>query len=329
MTDNAGISTRGIHHVTAIASSAAENLAFYTEVLGLRLVKRTVNFDDPHTYHLYYGDLAGTPGTLLTFFPWQGIPPGRPGRGMVTAIAFAIPSAGREFWSRRLRAAGVDCTASTRFAEEVIAFSDPHGLPLELVASDDPAPQPPWDGSPVPAGYQVRGVHSATATVQSRRLSGALLTEVLGFRQLASEGRRTRFQLPGTGPGLRYDLVDAADAPQGVSGGGTVHHIAFRAADAGEQQRWRELLVARGLAVTPVVDRTYFRSIYFREAGGVLFELATDPPGFAVDEPPKDLGRRLMLPQRYEAMRTEIEKALPPLPAVASLTPQTTPIVAE
>jgi glyoxalase family protein len=315
MSTHAGLSARGIHHITAIASSASENLAFYTGVLGLRLVKRTVNFDDPHTYHLYYGDENGTPGTLLTFFPWEGAPAGQPGSGMVTSIAMGIPAAARDFWVRRLQSTGVAVTTGTRFDEAVIGFCDPHGLPLELVAVEELPPHAPWSGSTVPVDCQIRGVHSAAATVLSRRVSEALLIELLGMRRLAGEGKRTRFHLPGTGPGLRYDLVEAGEAPPGVSGGGTVHHIAFRATDAAEQDRWRALLVARGISVTPVIDRTYFRSIYFREAGGVLFEIATDPPGFAIDELPTELGRSLMLPPRYEPMRAGIERALPVLPA--------------
>jgi len=312
--------THGIHHITAIASSAAENLAFYTGVLGLRLVKRTVNFDDPHTYHLYYGDETGTPGTLLTFFPWDGVLTGRPGLGMVTAVAFAIPAAARDFWTRRLQAAGIAVSSAMRFEEEVIGFKDPHGLPIELVGSEEMPAGTPWSGSPVPPDCQVRGLHSATASVGSRRLSGTLLTELLGLRRLASEGRRTRYLLEGSGAGLRYDLIDPADAPEGVSGGGTVHHIAFRVTDAAEQLRRREMLVAAGLSVTPVIDRTYFKSIYFREAGGVLFELATDPPGFTVDESAADLGVGLMLPARYESMRAAIQRRLPPLPAPAGAT---------
>lgn len=305
--------TRGIHHITAIAPSASENLRFYTEVLGLRLVKRTVNFDDPHTYHLYYGDGIGTPGSLLTFFPWERAPAGRPGRGGITALAFAVPSAALGFWTARLRSAGIDASALTRFDEELIAFRDPHGLPLELVAVENPAVGATWDGSPVPDECRIAGIHSAAATVPSRRSSEPWLTEVLGFRPLATEGRRTRFRAAGPGPGPFYDLIDAGDTPAGVSGGGTVHHIAFRAADAAEQSRWRDRLTAQGVPVTPVIDRTYFRSIYFRETGGVLMEIATDAPGFAVDEPVPELGQRLMLPSRYEAMRVELERTLPPL----------------
>lgn len=310
--------TRGIHHITAIASSASENLQFYTQVLGLRLVKRTVNFDDPHTYHLYYGDCIGTPGTLLTFFPWERAPAGRPGRGGVTALAFAVPSSALGFWAARLRAVGIAASTVTRFDEELIAFRDPHGLPLELVAAENPAVVSTWNGSPVPDECRIGGLHSAAATVASRRASEPWLTNVLGLQALGTEGRRTRFRAVGPGPGPFYDLVDGGDTPAGVSGGGTVHHIAFRAADAAEQARWRDLLTAQGVPVTPVIDRTYFRSIYFRETGGVLLEIATDAPGFAVDEPLSELGKRLMLPARYESMRVELERTLPPLQDTAT-----------
>jgi glyoxalase family protein len=312
-------SISGIHHITAIASSASENLAFYRGLLGLRLVKKTVNFDDPYTYHLYYGDETGTPGTILTFFPWEGMPAGRRGSGMVTAVAFAVPFAGMEFWADRLHKAGIGFTEHPRFGEKVLRFADPHGLALELVGTEERPSVQPWRESPVPAYFQIRGFHSATATVASDRRAAAWLSEVLGLRRIGVEGRRTRFRTAGEGgAGVLYDVVEEPAAERGVMGGGMVHHIAFRTPDADEQKWWRQQLTARGLDVTPVIDRKYFRSIYFREAGGVLFELATDPPGFTVDEEPTRLGLNLMLPQRYEPMRKNIEQALKPLPAVLS-----------
>ena len=309
----------GVHHITAIASSASENLKFYQGILGLRLVKKTVNFDDPYTYHLYYGDESGTPGTILTFFPWEGMPAGRRGSGMVTAVAFAVPLASIEFWTGRLRSAGIGYGEHSRFGERVVSFADPHGLALELVGTEESAGVQPWRQGPVPAYHQIRGFHSASATVASLHLTGALLAEVLGLRKIGVEGKRFRFRTAGEGvAGVFYDVVEDPAVEKGVMGGGMVHHIAFRTPDAEEQKSWRQFLIDRGLNVTPVIDRKYFRSIYFREAGGVLFELATDPPGFTVDEEPALLGLKLMLPGRYEPMRKNIEQALTPLPAVLS-----------
>lgn len=309
----------GIHHITAIASSASENLKFYRGILGLRLVKKTVNFDDPYTYHLYYGDEAGTPGTILTFFPWEGMPSGRRGTAMITAAAFAIPLASMDFWTNRLHSAGIDFSDHSRFGERVVSFTDPHGLALELVGVEVNSVFQPWREGPVPADLQIRGFHSATATVTSCRLTSALLTDVLGLRGIGVEGKRFRFRTAGEGvAGVFYDVVEDPDVERGVMGGGTVHHIAFRTPDAVAQESWRQLLIARGLDVTPVIDRKYFRSIYFREAGGVLFELATDPPGFTVDEEPALLGLKLMLPQRYEPIRKNIEQVLKDLPTVLS-----------
>jgi glyoxalase family protein len=318
-TTRKGRSISGVHHITAIASSASENLEFYGGILGLRLVKKTVNFDDPYTYHLYYGDAAGTPGTILTFFPWEGMPAGRRGTGMITAVAFAIPAASMEFWTARLRSAGIGFTEDSRLGDRVISFADPHGLALELVGADVNSDFQPWREGPIPADLQIRGFHSATATVTSRHRTSELLTEVLGLHRIEVEGKRFRFRMAGKGAaGVFYDVVEDPAVEKGVMGGGTVHHIAFRTPDAEEQNSWRRLLIDRGLGVTPVIDRKYFRSIYFREAGGVLFELATDPPGFTVDEEPALLGLKLMLPQRYEPMRKNIEQALKPLPAVPS-----------
>jgi glyoxalase family protein len=318
-TTSQGRSISGIHHITAIASSASENLAFYRGLLGLRLVKKTVNFDDPYTYHLYYGDETGTPGTILTFFPWEGMPAGRRGSGMVTAVAFAVPLASMEFWTARLHDAGIGFSEHSRFGERVVSFADPHGLDLELAGTEESPGVKPWRESPVPSDLQIRGFHSATATVTSHPMTGALLTEVLDLRRIGVEGKRFRFRMAGEGAaGVLYDVLEDPAVGKGVMGGGTVHHIAFRTPDPEVQKSWRQVLTAHGLDVTPVIDRKYFRSIYFREAGGVLFELATDPPGFTVDEEPDRLGLNLMLPQRYERIRGAIEQALTPLPAALS-----------
>jgi predicted esterase/catechol 2,3-dioxygenase-like lactoylglutathione lyase family enzyme len=305
---------RGIHHITAVASSARENLAFYESVLGLRLLKQTVNFDDPHTYHLYFGDAAGTPGTILTFFPWEGLPKGKPGAGMVTAIGFAVPADSLEFWRERLREKAIAVAESERFGESVLAFHDPHGLPLELIGVSNPPSVPAWKEGPVPAEHAIRGFHSATALTRSPGRTEDLLTGVLGMERIGQDGDRARFRMASPdSPGILYDLVADPKAPLGRPGGGTVHHIAFRALDDAEQKRWRETVRKTGLNPTPVIDRNYFHSIYFREPGGVLFEIATDPPGFAIDEAPERLGESLKLPPQYESIRGDIEAGLPPL----------------
>jgi glyoxalase family protein len=306
----------GIHHITAITNSANVNLKFYTEALGLRLVKKTVNFDDPYTYHFYYGDEPGTPGTILTFFPWENMPRGKQGAGQVTGIAFLIPQHSIDFWTNRLEELRLPFETEKRFDEEVVRFADPHGLSLELVETNRQPNIRPWDRSTIPPQYTIRGFHSATATLNSVTETAMLLTDTLGMQRVASAEKRTRFQM-GTadGPGVYYDIVENHDVPGGRMGSGTVHHIAFRARNDAEQKSWQKTIAARGLNVTPIIDRKYFRSIYFRESGGVLFEIATDPPGFLIDEEISKLGEKLMLPERYESRRQEIENRLPDLNA--------------
>jgi predicted esterase/catechol 2,3-dioxygenase-like lactoylglutathione lyase family enzyme len=304
----------GVHHITAIAASARENVEFYTGVLGLRLVKKTVNFDDPGTYHLYFGDSTGTPGTILTFFPWEGMPRGRVGVGQVSAIGFNISTESVDFWKARLQARDVAVSIVRRFGETVIQFSDPDGLGLELVAVDRLPDISPWETDTVPARHAVHGFHSATALLRSADETERLLVEVLGMRKIGTEKDRSRYAMAGeTAAGLYYDIVATPQAGAGRMGAGSVHHIAFRARDDADQAGWQRAVAEHGLSVTPVQDRNYFRSIYFREAGGVLFEIATDPPGFTVDETVDALGSRLMLPAWYENRREEIEKRLPPI----------------
>ncbi len=307
---------RGIHHITAIASSAAENLGFYTKVLGLRLVKKTVNFDDPYTYHFYFGDRTGSPGTIMTFFPWENMPPGKEGAGSVTAVSFSVPKPAVPFWTERLEQRGIETSTEIRFQEPVLRFKDPHGLSLELVGSDrDPEPTP-WTAGGVPARHAITGFHSATATVRTARQPRRVLETLLGMQAVGSEGNRSRFAMADpSAPGSCYDLVEDRSAPPARQGGGTVHHIAFRTEDSRDQKQWRERIVDFGFDVTPVIDRSYFHSIYFREAAGVLFEVATDSPGFTVDEAESGLGSELKLPKRYEALRSEIVERLPPLDA--------------
>lgn len=305
---------RGIHHITAIASSAAENLRFYTKVLGLRLVKKTVNFDDPYTYHLYFGDRRGTPGTIMTFFPWESMPRGKEGAGAVSAVAFAIPRDGVFFWTERLKTAGISVGTDVRFQEPVLRFRDPHGLFLELVSTERRPASAPWTAGGVPAEYAIVGFHSATAAVHDARQTRRTLEQLLQMQPTGSEKNRTRFAMADpSAPGTYYDLMEDPSAPPARLGGGTVHHIAFRAVDDDDQKRWRKRVVDFGHDVTPVIDRNYFHSIYFREAGGVLFEIATDPPGFTVDESECGLGADLKLPSQYEPHRAEIEKRLPHL----------------
>src|SRR5262245_3931298 len=297
-------SIRGIHHVTAIASDAQRNLDFYTGTLGLHLVKRTVNFDDPSTYHLYFGDAAGRPGTILTFFPWPGAVPGRLGTGEVSTTSFAIPSQSLDVWSRRLRDASVEARIESRFGESLLAFPDPDGMRLELVesATAGRATDP-----------RIVGFHSATLHLRSRERTEQLLASTFGFELVGEEDGRRRFRGWGAGVGAIVDTLEQKDTGRGELGAGSVHHIAWRTQDESTQADWLERLRRLGLKVTPVQDRQYFHSIYFREPGGVLFEIATDPPGFAIDEPRDRLGEALKLPPWLDPMRAWIERALPSL----------------
>ncbi|GBD08325.1 Putative ring-cleaving dioxygenase MhqO [Candidatus Thermoflexus japonica] len=306
----------GLHHVTAIAGDPRGNLRFYREVLGLRLVKRTVNFDDPGTYHLYYGDALGRPGTLLTFFPWPGARPGQVGAGQVAVTAFTIPEASIGYWQERLRTRGVTVEGiAPRFEEEevVLRFRDPDGLALELVAHPRAEERPGWPDGPVPPEHAIRGLHGVTLLEAMAEPTLRFLIEGMGFQVEREEGDRIRLRVGPGGPGAWVDLRIDPRASRGRVAVGTVHHVAWRVRNDAEQGAWRTHLQARGLYVTPVMDRKYFRSIYFREPGGVLFEIATDPPGFAIDEPPERLGTGLMLPDWLEPRRSEIEQALPPL----------------
>jgi predicted esterase/catechol 2,3-dioxygenase-like lactoylglutathione lyase family enzyme len=303
----------GLHHVSAIARDPRRNLDFYTGVLGLRLVKKTVNFDYPQGYHLYYGDAAGTPGTLLTFFPLPRAKDGRQGVGQTVAVGLAIPPASLGYWIERLLRHGVRYEGpTTRFTERVLAFRDPDGLALELVASAAAVAQLGAVEGPVPAEHAIRGLHSVTLWEEDAAATAAFLTGTLGFQQVAEEGGLTRYAVGG-GPGALVDVRPARGFWPGVVAAGAVHHVAWRVSDAAALENWRERLVAAGHDATDVRDRLYFRSVYFHEPGGALFELATAGPGFAVDEPPARLGQTLRLPPWLEDRRAEIERALPPL----------------
>lgn len=305
---------RGIHHITAVASDPQRNLDFYTQVLGLRLVKLTVNFDDPGTYHFYFGNAAGQPGTILTFFPWVNVRAGQRGTGQVGVVAFRIPPNSTSYWADRLKRHGVAASGPLqRFDEEVLALEDPDGLLLELVASREGAGiEETWLGSDIPAENAIRGFSHPTLVLGGFEATARLLTETFGLAQVKQSGARFRFSASEDLGGQVELEVRPSELP-GRVGAGIVHHIAWRARDDAEQLTWREILIERGLDVTPVLDREYFHSIYFREPGGILFEIATDPPGFATDEPADALGSHLKLPAWLEPQRAQIEKALPPL----------------
>ena len=308
----------GIHHITAIAGDPQRNHDFYTGLLGLRLVKRTVNFDDPGTYHLYFGDGAGHPGTILTFFPWPGVPRGRRGTGEVSATAFLVPAGALDFWAKRLGAAGLaSARIRERFGEPVLTFEDPDGMSLELIESEALAPAAHLPRlaaeAAIPAPNAIAGFHSATLDLRSRERTEALLGTTMGFEPAGEQEGRRRFRAAGQGPGAAVDTLESPGSRRGELGAGSVHHIAWRTRDDSTQAEWLERLPRLGLDVTPVQDRQYFRSIYFREPGGVLFEIATDPPGFATDESLEHLGEALKLPPWLEPTRARIESVLPPL----------------
>jgi glyoxalase family protein len=301
----------GIHHVTAIAGEAHRNLDFYTRVLGLRLVKKTVNFDDPGTYHLYFGDETGRPGTILTFFPWAHVAPGRAGGGETAETAFRIPRGALGDWTHRLVSFGVPHgPPEKRFGETVLPFRDPDGMRLALVTVQDAENEAGWSDGTMPVEMAIRGFHGVTLTLGETGPTGAVLSDVLGFTETGRDGALIRFD-SGTALGGVVDLRADPEAGPARLGGGSVHHVAFRAASDAEQgEMTRRLAEGHGLHATEQVDRNYFRSVYFREPGGVLFEIATDDPGFAADEPVSSLGQALKLPPRLEPRRREIEAVL-------------------
>jgi glyoxalase family protein len=303
----------GLHHVTAIASDPQRNLDFYVGLLGLRFVKRTINFDDPGTYHFYFGDRRGTPGTILTFFPWPGVRRGIRGVGQVEATAFSISPESVDYWLERLKQQHVAAERiAPRFGDEVIRFTDPDGLLLELIGTNSLPSVEPWPESPVLPEHALRGFHSISAALEGYEKTARLLTDTFGYRLVEESGNRFRFgSHDDSAPGRIIDLLCLPDSGVGRVAAGSVHHIAFRARDAQDQVQWREQLVDLGYDVTPVIDRTYFRSLYFREPGGVLFEIATEPPGFTSDETIEELGTGLRLPPWLESARPQIQKTLP------------------
>jgi glyoxalase family protein len=304
----------GIHHITAIAGNAKRNYEFYTKVLGLRMVKKTVNFDDPGTYHFYFGDETGTPGSILTFFPWEGVRQGKAGAGMATEIGYSVPGKSLAFWTERFKNFNVNVIETgTRFGEDYISFEDPDGLHLALVIPKAADTRKPWETGDVNAAVATKGFHSITLTLKSIKETASVLTDIFEYKLIDQEGNRFRYATDAIETASIVDLIEAPDAAASVNSAGTIHHVAFRVTDEKTLMEFREKVAAKGLRITPKVDRNYFFSLYFREPGGVLFEIATDNPGFAVDEPVSELGTNLKLPAQYESSRAEIERVLPSL----------------
>ena len=304
----------GIHHVTCIAGDPQENLDFYVGVMGMRLVKKSVNQDVPDTYHLFYADATGTPGTDLTFFPWPEMDPAVPGIGLAMEIVFAVPTGSLTWWRDRLAEQAVTLAGeATRFGEPVLRFRDPHGLPLALVATDRARPFVPWKRSAVPDKHQVRGMDAVRLWERELEETATFLTSVLGFERRAEENEWVRFGLPDGEAGTLVELRELPEERRGRWGTGGVHHVAWRVHDAHEQLALRARVEEAGRRPTPVIDRFWFSSVYFLEPGGVLFELATDGPGFGRDEQMDALGEQLILPPWLEERRGLIEAALPPL----------------
>jgi glyoxalase family protein len=303
----------GIHHVTCITRDVQECTDFYVTVLGLRFIKKSINQDLPDTYHIYFGDYLGTPGTAMTFFGWPTWPRQKAGSGQVTAVSFAVPADALDWWSNRLDRLGVDHRRISRFGTEGIVLRDADGIELELVGQASDERWKPWTDGPVGREHAIRGFHSVTLTVAEAAATFNLLTTSMGFRKAGNEGARTRFETGAGGPHSILDVIESPEGPAGEESVGTVHHVAWRTPDAPSQVGWRELLMRAGRNVTPVIDRWYFKSIYYREPGGVLFEIATDGPGFTVDEPAEKLGTTLSLPPWFQVRREQLDEVLPPI----------------
>ncbi len=303
----------GIHHVTAMAGDPQKNLDFYAGVLGLRMLKKTVNFDAPDVYHFYYGDENGQPGTILTFFPFENIQKGRRGKGMLNVTTFSVPSSSISYWVQRLKQFDVNHKqAQERFSSEMVIYlEDPDGLGLELVFNDKDS-RPGFSYGAIPLENSIKGFYSVEIWQEGYERTAGLLTEVMDHRLIEEKGNRFRFATSDE-PGKYIDILCVPDSQRGLGGGGTVHHLAFNTVNLESQAKVREKILTRGLNPTPVLDRQYFESIYFREPGGVLFEVATAEPGFAVDELPEDLGKELKLPPQYESRRKAIEQTLRPV----------------
>src|SRR4051812_24435259 len=306
----------GLHHITAIAGPAQENLDFYAGILGMRLVKRSINQDDPGTYHLFYADAEGHPGTDLTFFPWAQMAPSRDGFGLSTEVSLSVPPGSLVFWSARLQRYGVAVgNAEVRFGEHVLPVRDPHGLRVALVESASSLDRAftPWDGSPVPPEHQIRGLESARLSEASLPVTTSFLESAMGFGHLDTENGWQRYGLAEGKSGQYVDVREVPGAQRGAWGTGSIHHLAWRVDDDAHQAEVRTAVQTAGAHPTPTIDRFWFKSVYFKEPGGVLFELATDGPGLAVDEDAAHLGETLVLPPWLEPHRASIQEALPPL----------------
>ena len=301
----------GIHHITAIAGNAKRNFDFYTKVLGLRFIKKTVNFDDPHTYHFYFGDEKGSAGTILTFFPWgDEISQGRRGSGMATEIGYSVPENSLDFWMERFEKYNVIYNKpAVKFGERYLTFLDPDGLKLELTEVKNDS-RTPWETPEVNASVATRGFHQITLTLNHIQATAKILIDVFGYRLLSQENNRYRYITDVVNEASIVDLVEIESEKRGFNANGTVHHVAFRVKNDEVLMAFRDKIVNLGLNITPQIDRNYFHSLYFREPGGVLFEIATENPGFTVDEPLEELGKNLKLPAKYESQREEILKQL-------------------
>lgn len=303
----------GLHHITAIAGNANRNLAFYTQVLGLRLVKKTVNFDDPSTYHFYFGNEEGTPGTILTFFPWEGISKGTNGSGLATHIGYSVPKDSLEFWKNRLQQFHVDFEEGEIFGEKLISFQDPDGLQLQFIESSTPDDRKPWITDDIKDENGLKGFYNITLTLKNAAPTIKVLTDIFGYDLQKMEGERYRFATNAIETANIIDIIENDEIQSGKNSAGTNHHVAFRVKNEQVLMEFREKVVAAGLNITTKIDRDYFYSLYFREPGGILFEIATDNPGFTVDEPLDELGTNLKLPKQHEPLRSRIEEVLPKL----------------
>lgn len=304
----------GLHHITAIAGGAKRNFDFYTRILGLRLVKKTVNFDDPFTYHFYYGDKVGTPGSILTFFPWEGMQSGRRGSRQVTEIGYSVPENSLDFWLKRLDENNVIFNkVAEKFGEQYLTFLDPDGLKFELVVAKNNDSRLSWETPEVSGDYATKGFHNITITTNKLQPTADVLTKIFGYKLLGSQVNRYRFVTDAVSEANIVDIVEVPGEVIGHVAAGSVHHVAFRVQDDKVLMNFRQKIIEAGFQITEKIDRNYFYSLYFREPGGVLFEIATDNPGFAIDESVDELGTGLKLPSQYEAHRSEIIKRLPDL----------------
>lgn len=304
----------GLHHITAIAGNPQRNYDFYTKVLGLRMVKKTVNFDDPQTYHFYFGDKVGTPGSILTFFPWPRVKEGKNGVGMATEIGYSVPEGSLDFWQKRFEELGVEYGKTReQFGEQYLPFRDPDGLNLKLIVPKHKDDREGWETDEIKGNVALKGFHSVTLTLHNVGPTASILTDIFEYELQEKVGQFYRYKTNAVENAAIIDIHEDPTAEQGINAGGTNHHIAFRVKDEETQMRFREKIVQKGLQITEKIDRDYFFSLYFREPGGVLFEIATDNPGFTRDENLEELGSSLKLPDQYEQARDRIERLLPDL----------------